>query len=156
MSKTAAVQAVIAQVQLMNQSALQMNQAAAYRLGINTLDLQVVQLLRTAESPLTATDLARAVGISTAAATGLVDRLESAGYVRRTPDPHDRRRTRIELIHGRVGADLGPAFSPLLTQWSRTLAGYTEAELALVARVLGAMTTGIGGAVSALRTPAAP
>jgi DNA-binding MarR family transcriptional regulator len=147
-----AVQALIAQVQLMNLSATQMSQAAAHHIGINQLDLHVVQLLRTSSAPMTASDLARSTGISTAAATGLVDRLEAAGYVRRVADPGDRRRTIVTLAGDRVAAGLGPAFTPLLQRWAKALAGYSEDELALVTDVLSTMTDGIGTEVGALRS----
>jgi DNA-binding MarR family transcriptional regulator len=102
-------------------------------------------------TPMTASDLARVTGISTAAATGLVDRLEAAGYVRRVPDSNDRRRTTIELAGDRVAAGLGPAFGPLLQRWSKSLSGYSEEQLSLVGEVLSTMTASIDHEVGALR-----
>lgn len=156
MSRVQAAQALIEQVQQLNAVALQMNQAAAHRIGINQLDLQVVQLLRTSNQPMTASDLARATGISTAAATGLVDRLEAAGYVTRVPDPNDRRRTLVQLARERLATGVGPAFSPLLQRWNKALAGYTEAELATAADIVATMIGGIREEVTALRRPAGP
>jgi DNA-binding MarR family transcriptional regulator len=147
-----AVQGLIAEVQQMNQVATQMSQAAAHRIGINQLDLQAVQLLRISKEPMTASDLARATGISTAAATGLVDRLEEAGYVRRMQDPGDRRRSIVALARDRVAARVGPAFTPLLQRWSKSLAGYSDADLALVTQVLATMTEDIGTEMGALRS----
>jgi DNA-binding MarR family transcriptional regulator len=148
---TRAVQTLIGQVQQMNLVATQMSQTAARHIGINQLDLQVVQVLRTSDRPLTASDLARTTGISTAAATGLVDRLEAAGYVRRQPDRTDRRRTIVALAADKVATGLGPAFTPLLQRWGKALAGYSDAELALVTEVLTTMTEAIGIEVTALR-----
>jgi DNA-binding MarR family transcriptional regulator len=156
MSRTQAAQALIGQVQQMNAVATQMNQAAAHRIGINQLDLQAVQLLRTSSEPMTASHLARATGISTAAATGLVDRLEVAGYVTRVPDSNDRRRTIVRLQPERLAAGVGPTFLPLLQRWNKALAGYTEAELTVAAEVLAAMTDCIDDAVTTLRRPAGP
>ena len=45
--------------------------------------------------PLTLTELSRAMGTSHSTASGIIDRLEARGLVRRTPDAADRRRTRI-------------------------------------------------------------
>lgn len=156
MSRTQAAQALIEQVQQMNAVATQMNQAAAHRIGINQLDLQAVQLLRTSHDPMTASDLARATGISTAAATGLVDRLEAAGYVARVPDPNDRRRIIVQLVRERLSVDVAPTFSPLLQRWSKAVTGYTEAELTTAGEILTAMTDAIRGEVTALRQPAGP
>lgn len=49
------------------------------------------------EGPQRMSDIARLMGVSLPAATLTVDRLVSAGLVRRLHDPHDRRVIRIEL-----------------------------------------------------------
>lgn len=46
---------------------------------------------------LTMTDIARKMGHSTAAATGLVDRLEKLGYMERTHDVQDRRKVLVKV-----------------------------------------------------------
>ncbi|MCU0651036.1 MAG: MarR family transcriptional regulator, partial [Candidatus Omnitrophica bacterium] len=43
------------------------------------------------------TDVARYLSVTTAAATGLVDRLVKAGYVQRVYDPSDRRIIKVKL-----------------------------------------------------------
>jgi hypothetical protein len=52
------------------------------------------------------------MGITTGGAiTAVIDRLEKAGYVKRTRDPDDRRRVIIELVPeslGRFGRYFGP------------------------------------------------
>lgn len=47
--------------------------------------------------PITLTELSRALGMSHSTASGIVDRLQSRGLVRRTTDAADRRRTSIEV-----------------------------------------------------------
>ena len=47
--------------------------------------------------PLTMSDLAIRLGCDQSNATGLVDRLESHGYLQRVADPQDRRVRRVEL-----------------------------------------------------------
>ena len=42
------------------------------------------------------------MGLTTGAVTRVIDRLEQAGYVRRTTDPADRRRVVIEVVPERV------------------------------------------------------
>ena len=63
-----------------------MNQAAADRIGINATDLNCLNIL-SFSGQMTAGELARATGLTTASITGVVDRLEEAGYVRRERDP---------------------------------------------------------------------
>ena len=50
-----------------------------------------------ARGPLTLTVLSRTLGMSHSTASGIVDRLEARGLVRRSPDATDRRRTAIEI-----------------------------------------------------------
>ncbi|MBB3665215.1 DNA-binding MarR family transcriptional regulator [Prauserella sediminis] len=47
--------------------------------------------------PLGPADLGKRLGMSSASATVLVDRLEQAGYARRERDPHDRRRVVVTV-----------------------------------------------------------
>src|SRR5690242_10555456 len=63
-----------------------MGQAAADRIGINATDLNCLNIL-SFSGHMTAGELARATGLTTASITGVVDRLEQAGYVRRERDP---------------------------------------------------------------------
>ena len=59
-----------------------MGQAAADRMGINATDLNCLNLL-SFSGQMTAGQLAKATGLSTASITGVIDRLEEAGFVRR-------------------------------------------------------------------------
>ena len=56
------------------------------------------------EDYLTMSDIARKMGHSTAAATGLVDRLEKLGYVQRLHAADDRRKVMVQIT--RKGIDL--------------------------------------------------
>src|SRR3984957_5631092 len=63
--------------------------ASAERIGINVTDLNCLNLLALS-GQMTAGELARATGLTTASITGVLDRLEEAGFVRRQRDAHDR------------------------------------------------------------------
>lgn len=83
-------------------------QAVAERSGMNLTDLQCVALL-TSTGPITAGQLAETMRLTTGAVTGVVNRLERAGYVRREKDPADGRRVVIQPVPeelGRAGAGL--------------------------------------------------
>ncbi len=58
---------------------------------------QLAVLYRIREGTVFPSSLARRLRISPAVVTGLLDRLEQRGYVRRRMDPVDRRRQRLEL-----------------------------------------------------------
>src|ERR1700728_2236986 len=108
-----------------------MSQAAAERIGINATDLNCLNILSLG-GELTAGQLAQATGLTTASITGVVDRLEQAGYVRRERDTHDRRRVVIHLIIEPVLRDVVAVFAPMLTAWKAVADGYTEDELKLI------------------------
>src|SRR5271169_2979874 len=73
-----------------------MSQAAADRVGVNATDLNCLNIL-SFSGQLTAGELARATGLTTASITGVIDRLEEAGFVRRERDTKDRRRVVVHL-----------------------------------------------------------
>lgn len=74
--------------------------AAAEKLGVGATDFDALVLLDTA-GPLAAGRIAEAMGITTGAVTGLIDRLERAGSVQRTRHEADRRQVLIELTPAR-------------------------------------------------------
>src|SRR5690349_8375347 len=76
--------------------------AVAERLGLNPSDHKVADILALEEGPVTPGRLAELTGLTTGAITGVLDRLETAGFVAREPDPADRRRIILRLLPGRV------------------------------------------------------
>jgi DNA-binding MarR family transcriptional regulator len=72
-----------------------LNDLIAQRLGIAPTDLLCLHVLNRAGA-CTAGALSAQLGRTTGAVTHMIDRLEKAGYVRRRPDPQDRRRVLVE------------------------------------------------------------
>lgn len=64
--------------------------------GMTLLQITALHLI-SALAPVTLTDLAQALGTRPPATSAMVDRLTHAGLVRRTPDPHNRRRIQLTL-----------------------------------------------------------
>jgi DNA-binding MarR family transcriptional regulator len=88
----------------------QMDDAACRALGINRTDGRCLDIIDR-EGPVAAGRLAQASGLTTAAVTAVIDRLERAGYARRVGDPKDRRRVLVELTplaRERAAAIWGP------------------------------------------------
>jgi DNA-binding MarR family transcriptional regulator len=108
-----------------------MGQAAADRIGINATDLNCLNIL-SFSGQMTAGELARATGLTTASITGVVDRLEQAGFVRRERDAHDRRRVVIHLVIEKTLGNVAPIFGPMMGAWQRLADQYTDDELALI------------------------
>src|SRR5579859_1956229 len=106
------------------------SQAVANRLGIGATDLESLGFL-SRDGSVTAGRLAELTGLTTGGVTGLVDRLERAGYVRREADPRDRRRVLITRNSERE-AELLPLFSSMQQAMEALYTRYTDAELSLI------------------------
>jgi DNA-binding MarR family transcriptional regulator len=105
--------------------------ASAEKIGINVTDLNCLNILALG-GRLTAGELAKQTGLTTASITGVLDRLEEAGFVRRERDPGDRRRVIVRLEAGRGMRDVAPVFAPVIAAWRDAAAQYTDDELRLI------------------------
>jgi len=105
--------------------------ASAERIGINVTDLNCLNILALTGS-MTAGELARETGLTTASITGVLDRLEEAGFVRRERDPGDRRRVIVRLDAARGLRDVAPVFAPVVEAWRTAAEAYTDEQLTLI------------------------
>jgi DNA-binding MarR family transcriptional regulator len=105
--------------------------ATAERIGINATDLNCLNIL-SFSGQLTAGELARETGLTTASITGVIDRLEDAGYVRRERDGRDRRRVVVHLVVDKALHDVAPVFLPLIRDCQQLAADYSDDELQLI------------------------
>jgi DNA-binding MarR family transcriptional regulator len=105
-----------------------LHHATASRAGINMTDAQCINLL-VLDGPQTPGHLAQSMGITTGGAiTAVIDRLERAGYVRRTRDPRDRRRVIVEPVPENV-ARLSAYFEPVARAAGDRLAALSDEQL---------------------------
>ena len=88
------------------------HQAIADRLGVHVTDHKCAELLLLG-GPMTAGELAQRTGLTTGAVTGVIDRLEKAGLVRRVKDTGDRRRVVIEPFAERIEKEIAGLFGPI-------------------------------------------
>ena len=106
-----------------------LHQTIADRLGLNPTDHKCLGLLVDAGRPVTPGELATMTGLTTGAVTGVVDRLEAHGFVRRTRDPEDRRKVGIEVVYDKVKRQVFPVFEPLAKRMSVLAGSYRQREL---------------------------
>jgi DNA-binding MarR family transcriptional regulator len=99
---------------------------AAQRLGVNETDLHCLNIIENSGG-LTAGELATQAGLTTGAVTGVIDRLEQAGFARRVPDPADRRRVKLEVTP-KFYERADRIWGPVAKEWSATLSREFSAE----------------------------
>ena len=80
--------------------------------------------------------------MSTAASTGIVDRLVAHGHVERRPHPDDRRRTTVHVTDSGREEVLG-LLLPMFVELARLDAAFTDEERAVVARYLRGRYRGV-------------
>lgn len=108
------------------------SQTVANYVGVSSSDLDCLDFLNL-EGRVTAGRLAEVTGLTTGAITGVVDRLEKAGFVRRERDGEDRRKVFVVPVPeniARVGRCYEPVQRMMLELWS----AYSEPELRLLLR----------------------
>lgn len=126
-----------------------MSQAVADRLNMNPTDLESLGVLDMS-GPMTAGALAESMGLTTGAITGIIDRLEKAGYVERTKDPDDRRRVIVQAIRKNI-AKVEAYFGGMEKSMLEGFATYSDSELALILDFMMKSNAAAKNAVAELR-----
>ncbi|MFD5827459.1 MarR family winged helix-turn-helix transcriptional regulator [Lentzea sp. NPDC060358] len=111
----------------------------AAQMGLSATDEKCLDLAMRADGPVTAGRIAELSGLSTGAVTGVIDRLERAGYVRRVRDPHDRRKVLVEVTVGDL-EKFGATFEVARQSMIEVLDQFDEAELGVIERYLRLQT----------------
>jgi DNA-binding MarR family transcriptional regulator len=116
----------------------------AERMGLPYNDVRALSILAEAEESLGPVELGNRLGMRSASATELVDRLEASGHVRRVRHPRDRRRVILEVTDtgwravmaelgpllarfDRVADELGPEGSVAVVEYLRAIAAEQRA-----------------------------
>ncbi|MBX3100172.1 MAG: MarR family transcriptional regulator [Salinibacterium sp.] len=107
-----------------------LQEALATRLGLTTSDLRAITLLMR-KGTVSTSELADAAGLTSGAATRMVDRLEKANWVERFMDARDRRRVLVVMKKTRRG-EIGELYAEMSHAWMSALADKSEAELETV------------------------
>lgn len=105
----------------------------AEQMGLSSTDEKCLDLAMRADGVLTAGRIAELSGLSTGAVTGVIDRLERAGYVRRVRDPHDRRKVLVEVTPQNA-EKFAHLFESALATVEEVLVQFTPAEREVLER----------------------
>lgn len=129
------------------------HQAIADRLGMHVTDHKCGEILLRF-GPMTAGELAQRTGLTTGAITGVIDRLEKAGFVRRAKDPGDRRRVVIEPFPERIEREINPLFQSVGRALADLCAQYNTRELAVIRDFIARFQQGLYEETGKLRETA--
>jgi len=95
-------------------------------LDVNPTDLRCLDWL--IGGRMSAGELSRATGLSSAATTSMIDRLERKGFVRRIRDATDRRQVQVEMTE-EGSARVWRLYGPLVEEGATLFERFTRAEL---------------------------
>lgn len=112
-------------------SAVLFSHQVADQLRLGPSDSQFMTLLDV-HGPLTPGRLADLTGLKTGTVTGVLDRLEHAGFVRRDRDPHDRRKVIVSPVAEAVDERMRPHYAGKADAMSGLLDRYDDAQLAVI------------------------
>ena len=110
------------------------NAQVADQLGLGVSDMQFMTYLMQ-EGPLSPGRLSELSGLKSGSVTGVVDRLEAAGYVHRERDESDRRKVRVVLDTERLQS-AGSPYAGQAAHLRGVLDTFAGEELDVIARFL--------------------
>lgn len=101
--------------------------------GINATDMECLRFLFL-KGTATPSELARQTGLTSGAATAMLDRLEKAGFIERRPNPDDRRGTLI--TPAKSAAERAASwFESARNAQDELISSYSENELEIISDV---------------------
>jgi len=104
------------------------HQSIADKLGLNSTDHKCLDIILR-NSPMTAGKLSELTGFTTGTVTGVLDRLEEAGYIYRDKDPNDRRKVIIHVRKDKAEREIYPLFQSLDTAIHTHFGEYSEKDI---------------------------
>lgn len=126
------------------------NHVVARRAGLSETELVTLEHL--SRERIGPAEVARRLEVSTAAATGIVDRLVARGHVERRAHPADRRRTEL-VITGSGRAEVVAHLLPMFVALDRLDRGFSDDERAVVRRYLEGAAAAFGLVVEGVSDP---
>jgi DNA-binding MarR family transcriptional regulator len=113
------------------------NQQIADRVGLRLTDMQCINVLELMGSS-TPGELARFTGLTTGGVTVMLDRLERGGYLKREPNPRDRRSVLVHLNPAKL-KKIQAFYDEINDRMTALLDETSERELRSVVKLLSKM-----------------
>lgn len=146
--KTAATTELLEQARGLSGDFDKLSQAVSERTGLSPTELLAMDLIGRNGS-IGAGQLARDLHLTTGAVTGLIDRLDRAGFARRAADPNDRRRVLVTATARE--RRIGELYGPLAATLRRTIDGYSEEEAATLIDFIRKLRSVVASTAEAVR-----
>lgn len=115
-------------------SSILFRNAIGRKLGLNVTDNECMSFLMI-KGTATPSELGRYTGLTSGSTTAMLDRLEKAGFITRTPNPNDRRGTLVRAAKKWMGVTR-PLVEGMQEAHNALLASYSDAELEIIADFL--------------------
>lgn len=122
-------------------SSVKFRNAVARKLGLNITDGECLSIL-SIKGVSTPTELARSTGLTSGSTTTMLDRLERAQFIRRKPNPEDRRGVLIEITE-KWAETAAPLVRGVQQAHADLIAGYSEEDLETIADFLTRFTNNV-------------
>jgi DNA-binding MarR family transcriptional regulator len=135
LSKSEMVAEISAAVMRWQDATERFDEIVGERLDLSSTERRCLAAL--VERPRPAREIASATGLTRAAVTTLVDRLEARGLVQRTPDTLDRRQVLVSMTP-RARRLTAQHYAPIASEGAELLAGLTAEELATIRKFVEA------------------
>ncbi len=136
---------IILEIRKFIAAAIFFNTQAAEKAGLSLTDMQIIHMLQL-YGPATPGRLATWSGLSTGGVTVALDRLQKAGYIRREPNPVDRRSLIVTLAPVRIRKVAG-MYEEVERETRRLLGTLAECDLDAVIRFFERLRSGRGEGV---------
>jgi DNA-binding MarR family transcriptional regulator len=108
---------------------------AATQSSIHTTDFRCLSYLRMQDGPISPRQIVDYLGLTSGACTALLDRLEQAGYIRRLPNPNDRRSVLI-LLDEVAAAEQIALLDDVHRRYREAVVDFSDADLETIAAYL--------------------
>ena len=115
-------------------AAVMFHSVVAAKQGLSATEEKTLDLLQRF-GPLTAGELASQSGLAPPSVTGLIDRLEKKGFVRRQPDAADGRKVRIHVQLERF-ASFAPLFKDFVAELESLCTEFSVEQLEVITRFM--------------------
>ena len=133
-TRRSATDAVLMAGRVMSNAAVMFHSVLAAKQGLTATDEKALDLLDRF-GPLTAGELGEKSALAPASVTGLLDRLEKKGFVKRVADAADGRKVRVELRPERL-AVFAPLFADFVGELESLCSKYSVEQLDLIAEFM--------------------